>query len=498
MPKRTIIYILLIVIALVAIIVGITLLIKPTAPGEEGVRPREFLPFPRFPREAEEGELLPTGLPLGPAEEVVGAVAGEIRLFKITDFPVAGAGFVEKEAVTNPEEANLPAFDFTNYPNLKLGASNTAVNNLQIILNRFLTKKELALLNEDGNFNGATKEAVILFQKEYNLTTDGAVGPKTKIALNKFQEPEVVLVPVLRFAAKNDGRIFETDVNKLESEQITGATIPRLAEAFFGESGGVLLRYSQAGEITTFLGKLTGEVFGQELPGTFIGNDLLGLALSPDRKNVFYLASAALGGGVFGSVGFTLDFATSEASKTLESAFTEWLVDWKDAIYLLTKPTFALPGYLYKFDSKTEVLNKILGGINGLSTLVSPNGEKILVSASENDGLTTQMYYISERAFSDLGLKTLPEKCVFNENSERIYCAVPKSLPGANYPDDWYQGIVSFTDSIWQIDASNFTTSVINDLDLEPIDAINLALDSDEKNLVFTNKRDGSLWLLKI
>ena len=91
MPKRTIIYILLIVIALVAIIVGITLLIKPTAPGEEGVRPREFLPFPRFPREAEEGELLPTGLPLGPAEEVVGAVAGEIRLFKITDFPVAGA-----------------------------------------------------------------------------------------------------------------------------------------------------------------------------------------------------------------------------------------------------------------------------------------------------------------------------------------------------------------------------------------------------------------------
>jgi len=59
-----------------------------------------------------------------------------------------------------------------------------AVRNLQITLNRH--KKIQANLKVDGKWGEKTKEAVIAFQEHYKLShTDGWVGKKTKIALDK-------------------------------------------------------------------------------------------------------------------------------------------------------------------------------------------------------------------------------------------------------------------------------------------------------------------------
>jgi len=59
------------------------------------------------------------------------------------------------------------------------------VRNLQITLNRY--KKIKVNLKVDGKWGEETKEAVIAFQKYYNLShTDGWVGQKTKIALDKI------------------------------------------------------------------------------------------------------------------------------------------------------------------------------------------------------------------------------------------------------------------------------------------------------------------------
>ena len=60
-----------------------------------------------------------------------------------------------------------------------------AVRNLQITLNR--DKKLNINLKEDGRWGEKTKDAVIAFQKKYNLShTDGWVGKETKTKLDKI------------------------------------------------------------------------------------------------------------------------------------------------------------------------------------------------------------------------------------------------------------------------------------------------------------------------
>ena len=65
-----------------------------------------------------------------------------------------------------------------------------------------------------------------------------------------------------------------------------------------------------------------------------------------------------------------------------------------------------------------------------------------------------------------LGLKTLPEKCIFNKFGSALYCAVPKQVPAEEYPDSWYQGVVSFDDNgtadIKRIEGNNSPTRSSN------------------------------------
>ena len=62
----------------------------------------------------------------------------------------------------------------------------------------------------------------------------------------------------------------------------------------------------------------------------------------------------------------------------------EWLVSWpnKETITLATKPSFAAAGYLFFLNSKTGGANKILSGINGLTSLVDGTAKNILYSES--------------------------------------------------------------------------------------------------------------------
>ena len=73
---------------------------------------------------------------------------------------------------------------------------------------------------------------------------------------------------------------------------------------------------------------------------------------------------------------------------------------------------------------------------------------------------------------------------------------MPDNFPQGDYPDDWYQGLISFKDSIWQ---KNFSTGETNILINETnADVINPFLTKDENYLIFTNKTDNTLWSLKL
>ena len=139
--------------------------------------------------------------------------------------------------------------------------------------------------------------------------------------------------------------------------------------------------------------------------------------------------------------------------------------------------------------------NQTLGNINGLTTLTSPNGKLILYG---DDGLNLNVYNITTNTSTLLGVKTLPEKCVWGNTNTTIYCAVPRDIPNNQYPDAWYQGEVSFSDQIWKIDVTTGNTMMLVDpLTIsggEDIDGVKIILDSGGNYLFFVNKKDSFLW----
>ncbi|NET16143.1 MAG: peptidoglycan-binding protein [Okeania sp. SIO1H6] len=64
----------------------------------------------------------------------------------------------------------------TTRPTISLGSTGEDVKYLQTVLNATVADNSLVV---DGIFGNLTKEAVIAFQKQYGLTADGIVGPKT-------------------------------------------------------------------------------------------------------------------------------------------------------------------------------------------------------------------------------------------------------------------------------------------------------------------------------
>jgi hypothetical protein len=320
--------------------------------------------------------------------------------------------------------------------------------------------------------------------------------------LKPASAPLTEFAPFLRYVARATGNIYESFADKIDERQFSETVIPKIYEAYFGNQGQLaLMRYLKTDNktIETFLGKLPKEYLGADttttnnVTGSFLPENIEDVSLSPDASSVFYLFNA--GNNI---VGTTLNLLSNKKTQIFTSPFTEWLPSWPNAkiIILTTKPASGFPGYIYEINAITgKNLSEVFGGINGLTTLPSPDGKLILYS---DDGLSLFIYHLDTKVSNLLGVRTLPEKCVWGGNSDIIYCAVPKSISSGAYPDSWYQGEISFSDQFWKIDVKTGNATML----LDPItitggsdiDGIKLALDAGENYLFFVNKKDSYLW----
>lgn len=327
----------------------------------------------------------------------------------------------------------------------------------------------------------------------------------TKKAVSKPTPPPTEFVPALRYVEKANGNIYQTFADKLDERKFTNTVIPKVHEAFFGNKGeSVVMRYlkEDGNIIETYLGTLPKEILGAdtaestEIVGKFLPENITDLSMSSDATKIFYLFNYKNS-----SVGITALTNGDKRVQIFNSPFTEWLSFWpkENMVTITTKPSADVPGYLYAIDTNRKTYNKILGDINGLTTLAGPDGNLVLYSGKD---MVLRMYHVNTRSSENLGVKTLPEKCTWNKSGTYIYCAVPKDIYGNNYPDTWYQGEVSFSDEIWKIDVVNSNAMTLADLPSmrggEEIDGIRLSVDENENYLFFMNKKDSYLWELKL
>ena len=414
----------------------------------------------------------------------------------ISQFNPFGVSKPTPPAVTPPVDISgyVPP-PTTEIPEVKL----TKVSSMPIAGFIVFTKERLKEMPIVSPFEEGGEESVIP-----NFTSTLPKGKGTKPT-----PPATEFMPALRYVDKATGNIYQTFVDKIEERKFSGTTIPKVYETYFGNRGeSVVMRYLKADErtIETFVGTLPKELLGgdttgnNEAKGSFLPNNVKDISMSPDGLKIFYLFESGNNSGE-SMIGITLNLLNNKKIQVFDSPFTEWLSFWPNSnlITLTTKPSADIPGYMYTIDSAGKNLSKILGDINGLTTLGSPNGKLILYG---NNNLSLYIYNTNSRNSDLLGVKTLPEKCVWSKASDVVYCAVPKSISPGGYPDSWYQGEASFSDQLWKIDIKTGNATMISDLvtitEGEEVDGIKLDLDESENYLFFINKKDSFLWKLDL
>lgn len=336
------------------------------------------------------------------------------------------------------------------------------------------------------------------------LTTTPTAG--ATVSRNKEDRVSV------RYVDRALGHIFEVNPETLDSTRITNTTIPAVHEAWWGTPDSLVLRYlDDSGTIKTYGATIkaasttqtvTGELASATLSGSFLDDDIAHVALSPDGTKMFSLKKIrGRGAGVISS------FDGKSNQPVLDSAFSAWLPQWPSTqtVALAARASDGLMGSLYLLDIKTRALKTTLTKVPGLTALVSRDGGTVLYSESDSrrgNVLKTALWDVKKSASSDFTITTMPEKCVWGiKNKTFLYCGAAVVVPQGSLPDEWYQGLVSFSDNIWKIDTGSgvveFLASPQRDARTN-IDLINPFLSDDEEYLFFTNKNDLTLWALSL
>lgn len=330
--------------------------------------------------------------------------------------------------------------------NLKFQDKNDAVANIQRFLNGYLgiiisETGENSPGSETGIYDALTKAAVQKFQTTHNLTADGNIGPKTRQA---FLDACMVIQ------------------NQKAQE-----------------------RYQQSNQ------------FLYRTSGLFGADNIIDIK-NIDAQNVFYVIKNQTK-----TFGIIYNLATKGARQVFDSSFSEWLTQplSQEKIIFTTKASGEARGYSYELDTTKNTFTKITGDLVGLTTLASPNGKLVVLGATTQGSYELLLRNRENNTTKPLGIKTFPEKCVWNTDSTVVYCAVPDSLPTGTYPDALYQGIITTQDTLWSINAVTGATQKLHD----PKEEVNrgmmltdLQVTSDGRYLFTKNSNDNTLWVLNL
>jgi hypothetical protein len=324
----------------------------------------------------------------------------------------------------------------------------------------------------------------------------------------------------VRYIARENGYVYDVDPTTGVSTQITNTVIPRIYEAYWALGGNtVILRYLKhddlarkdiiktqiadlnlPSEITPdALGSL--KTFDPQLP-----DNIASVSVSADGTKLFYLLPVE--DGVSGTV---VNITSKVGVEVFRNSFSEWLPQMLDDgnVILTSKASANAFGYSYLYNTSNKSLARIIREKNGLTTLATAKGERVIYS--ENIVGSTILSFYDKQGFSQdegvvthtapLQLATLPEKCAWSLNAVRVYCGAFASTPRAQIPDDWYQGALSFSDTFWTINTDLSDLVFLADPKKETgrtFDVFIPFLDKTEDHFFFVDKNDSTLWSMRL
>lgn len=307
----------------------------------------------------------------------------------------------------------------------------------------------------------------------------------------------------LRYVDRATGHVSEVKLSTMERSKILNITRPKIYEALWRKDGtGFVERTLDADEnivntsVSLVLSTTTSSTTEPYIiRSTLLKGEVGEIKLGFDGGLIYNLTDS----GVVATSNFI-----GEKPKTLFTLpFTSWRITpvSTTTALLTTKPSVISQGYSYLTNLNTGKLTKILGPLSGLSAKVKSDSSRVIYSYLDNNKLELKAKDLKNGVVTDILPRTLADKCVWSKKVGAVlYCGAPKSLP-QGLPDSWYQGEVSFADSFWRFNTETNTAEelYVPQGDSEgTIDVHSLEVSPDEDYLVFINKSDLSLWVLKL
>ncbi len=306
---------------------------------------------------------------------------------------------------------------------------------------------------------------------------------------------------VLRYIERATGHIYEVELFSPRAGRISNTTIPMVYEAFWGNKNDSLVaQYLKEDDTTVDTYSITLKNISTTTENTISGTAMpLNISsVSTFGTSMFYLEQVSNA-----SYGYVSNFDGKNKKQIWNSPIKELLSQYVNTktVALTTKPEQSIPGFMYFIDTNTGATRKVLGNINGLSTLANPAGTSVLY-LDQGEGALMYTYDIKTMASDNAAPATFPEKCAWGKKDTKfVYCAVPKNFIGAGELTNWYKGNISTNDDVWKYDLENKTSMIVADLNKESgenIDVVKPVLSDNDQYLVFINKRDNSLWSLDL
>lgn len=321
--------------------------------------------------------------------------------------------------------------------------------------------------------------------------------------------------PFVRYVEQETGHVYSAPLQIVSKKRISNTTIPKSREAIFipgGES--FIIRYLDDKEkIQSFYATLkkssTSTTSVDEkseemaLSGKFLIENISALDLIPASSaktlpKTLYITTDSSGASFFVS-----EIDGSKSAKIYSNPLKDWLVfGVNDSLaYILSKSSGKAPSYAFSLNLKTGLFLPILSNIYGLSILPNKKGDLILYSDTSSGYPGLSIYNTSKASATPIALKTFADKCVWGtENLNVIICAVPSTVPSGIYPDNWYQGKISFSDDIWEINATTGETKELVNLYDNSffLDASSVALSDKDQYLLIVDKPTYTLWSVRL
>ncbi len=298
---------------------------------------------------------------------------------------------------------------------------------------------------------------------------------------------------------KNTGELMKSELNGVDQNKIDNSKLLSNAVKIIASAGlnFIGIQYNQnedkTDKFTISLNNLN--------PEKPLNQNIRYIAFSPDNQKITYQYYNETTGDNNISI-------SNPDGSSYKNIFNLRLKDialyWptKNLIAILTKPSGLSKGYLYTINEKGANFNKILGDIYGLTAKFSPDGLKVLYSQTDAYGrnLALNVMDVNGKTTKSIALKTLPDKCIWSQNTQIIYCAVPKNLTsGQTMPDDFLKNY-QFIDDFYKINLETGETEQLypEETFKYQFNAKDLILDSMETYLIFHNKNDLINYSIKL